>query len=290
MPDFSLCPLQVDELPSFGQYLLPQAVAAMQVDASSVMALGATTGRYAVGAGCVQLCAQQATLLSLFIDPSARGQGAGGLLLDGFIDSCRAQGVIALHAEYSLSGDDLSSMDALLRRRGAQIHPLEDESFRMDSVHFHQAPLIRAAFLPSFRPAAAICKFSALSQAQLDALNANPDIPAFLNWAAHTDRADPDFSLAWLEDGQVAAFTLACPSADGGCIQLSTVRTPAAPPSSVLALVRALINLAYYRAGGDFPFYTSTMAPASRALVERLAGGRYTHYTCRKAVLPLFPS
>ncbi|MDR3766875.1 MAG: GNAT family N-acetyltransferase [Butyricicoccus sp.] len=285
MPDFSLLPLDAGSLPAFSQYLLPRASQAMRDNPAEAVAFGLTTGRYAAGAACAEVRGAEATVTSLFVDPAARGHGGAGLLLDALIAPCRERGAQTLYAEYSLSGSDLAAMDALFRAKGAVVQSQEDESFRMDSALFHDAPLIRAALQPSFRPAAAVQKFSSLSPEQLENLSANPDVPDFLNWSAYTGRADPDWSLAWVENGRVLAFTLACASADGGCTQLSTVRTPAASPSSVLALIRALVNLAYYRLGGDFPFYTSTMAPESRALVERLAKGRYTLFACHQAVL-----
>lgn len=287
MPEFSLLPLDAGSLPTFSQYLLPKAMQAMRDNPAEAIALGLTTGHYAAGAACAEVRGAEAAVTSLFIDPAARRHGAADFLLDALITLCRERGARTLYAEYSLSGSDLTAMDALFRIKGADVQPQEDESFRMDSALFHDAPLIRAAFQPSFRPAAAVHKFSSLSSQQLEDLSANPDVPDFLSWSAYTGRADPDWSLAWVENGRVLAFTLACASADGGCTQLSTVRTPAASPTSVLALIRALVNLAYYRLGGDFPFYTSTMAPESRALVERLAKGRYTLFACHQAVLSL---
>lgn len=287
MAVFALCPLEADSFSCFSQYLLPTAAQAVRENSPHLIALGLAAGQYAAGAACAAINDDQATLTSLFIDPAARRRGAAGFLLDGLIEQCQLQGAQTLYAEYSLSGDDLTAMDALFVSRGASVQSQADESFRMDSTLFHDAPLIRAAFQPSFRPADAVRPFSSLSQAQLDDLCANPEVPEMLNWPAHVGRADPDWSLAWVENDRVVAFTLACPSADDGCTQLSTVRTSAASPSSILALIRALINRAYYRLGGDFPFYTSTMAPESRALVERLAEGRYTYFACHEAVLAL---
>lgn len=285
MPFFSLCPIHTSG--PFSQYLLPQAASFIAAEDPFTVALGVVSGQYAAGAGCAQLQAGKAVLLSLFIDPAIRGQGAAGLLLDALAKECAARGAGQLTANYVLEGQALAAMDALFRARGAEPYTVPEQTFRIDSAQFHDMPLIRAAFHPSFRPASAVRRFCDISPALLDALAKEPAIPDYLKWDACRGRVTADMSLGWVENGRITAYTLAGESPDGGCAQVATVRLPCAAPSSILALVRALINLSFYRFGGDFPFYTATVTPESYALVQRLSGGQYTEYTERSAVITL---
>ena len=156
MPEFSLLPLDAGSLPTFSQYLLPKAMQAMRDNPAEAIALGLTTGHYAAGAACAEVRGAEAAVTSLFIDPAARRHGAANFLLDALITLCRERGARTLYAEYSLSGSDLTAMDALFRIKSADVQPQEDESFRMDSALFHDAPLIRAAF-SAFIPASGSC-------------------------------------------------------------------------------------------------------------------------------------
>lgn len=287
MSSYSLRPLTTEELPAFSQYLLPRAAQALAAGEENLHAFGLVTGRCSAGAVCASAGPDGAVLTSLFVDPALRRQGAGGALLDRAAESCRAAGARTLRASYTLSGGDLTAMDRLFARRGAAMDTESEETFRMDSAAFHDMPLIRGALRPDFRPAPAVRRFCDLTREQLDVLAADPEVPAFLSPQAYAGQADPALSLAFVENGRVTAYTLACDSPDNGCVQLSTVRTSASSPVSILALVRGLVNLMYYRHGGDFPFYTSTVSPESRALVERLAAGRYTLYGNHSAVLSL---
>ena len=285
MPLFSLCPIEAGS--PFSQYLLPAAADCITAGDPSVLALGVVSGAYAAGAGCVQMRAGEAVLLSLFIDPAIRGQGAARLLLDARIQGCAARGARQLTANYVLEGQSFTAMDKLFRACGAVPYTVSEQAFRMDSTQFHDMPLVRAAFRPTFRPAPAVQRFCDLSPELLDALAKEPDIPDYLKWNACHSRVTADMSLAWVENGRITAYTLAGESPDGGCAQVATVRLPCAAPVSILALVRALIHLSFYRFGGDFPFYTATVTPESRALVQRLSGGQYTEYTEHTAVIAL---
>ena len=109
MPLFSLCPIEAGS--PFSQYLLPAAADCITAGDPSVLALGVVSGAYAAGAGCVQMRAGEAVLLSLFIDPAIRGQGAARLLLDALIQGCAARGARQLTANYVLDGQSLTAMD-----------------------------------------------------------------------------------------------------------------------------------------------------------------------------------
>lgn len=286
VPAFSLCGLEPGLLQPFSSYILPPVL--HQVRTGEAQAYGVICGSHSCGAAAVRWQPDQGELLSLFIDPAVRRQGAAKALLEHIAAQGLAQGIPLLRADYVLDGEELTAMDGLFCHLGCQPQ-FRAPVFALDSARFHDDPLIGPCFTPGFVPPASIVPFLSLSEQERQALAGRAEIPDHLQWEACRHKAEPALCFAWVEKGEVAAYVLGGESADGGCLQLATVRTSQAPPSAVIWLLRTQINAFYYRCGGDFLFYASTITPHSRQILERIAQGRYRLYEEHEALWP-FPA
>lgn len=276
MDPLSIRRLSGQDITPFSQYLLPQALFQAREAADQADVLGAVWGRFACGAAAVLWRGDRGEVLSLFVDPAVRRKGVAARLLGQIHALALERGVERLAASYSLAGEDLAAMDALFRRAGGE-PAFRAPVFGMDSARFHDAPLLSIAFRPSFRPHSAVRTFSQLTREQLAALAEEPGIPGNLTWEACQSRADPALSVAWLQDGRVSAYALGGASGPDSYALLASWRSPDAPAHSFLSLLRAQVNLFYYR-GGDFMYYTSALTENPVDLVELLTGGNYNLY------------
>lgn len=184
-----------------------------------------------------------------------------------------------------LNRQELAAMDRLVRRRGEVLPEESPPVYGMDSRRFHGHPLLGAAFRSGFRPVPAAVPFSRLDAGQLEALEAREDIPSFLRPSACRTRMEPALSVAWLADGAVAGYLL---GDETGRRDFSlTAAWQERPSTAFLHLLRAQLNLCFYRCGGDFRFFASPVNPRTERLLLRLTGGAYTRYEARAAALSL---
>ena len=272
----------------FAQYLLPSVVQMASRSPGDLTCLGAVWDQSACGAAAVRWTQDCGVLVSLFVDPLIRGQGVAGALLDRVIEACARRGVTALSASYVLRGGELDAMDALFRSRGAEPVPMAP-TYEMDTSRFHQARFLSPAFQPDFRPDSHVQVLTSLSQEQLDALEADPDIPEVLLPSACGDRLEPGLSVAWTDGGRILAYVLGGESGPASCSLLAAWRGADAPASSFLSLLQAQLNLCYYRCGGDFRYFLSAISPGAAVLTEHLTGGDYTLYEEHAVWLDLSP-
>jgi len=266
------------ELPGFRPYLLPDTVSRLEADSKELLALGAVEGRSALGAAAVWLEDGAAELTDLFVDSQARGRGVAGVLLDGLLERLAERGIPFVSADYVLRGEELESMDALLESRGFAAPAVRSQTFSARSGQFKGDSLLGTALTPRYRTPEGIVPFSALPPAALAELEADSSIPDFLSWANVKNRAQTELSAAFLREGRVLAYLLGGDSADGGCVLLAAFRREGCPPAAFLSLLRELLNRSYYRFGGDFPCYVSTITPRMTELALRLLGGRCIQY------------
>ena len=277
--------LNKQELAAFSQYLLPQAAREGLGGTPPQIVVGALWGRFACGAAAVRCSEDTAELTSLFVDPKVRGQGIGGMLLDQAAAQAAAQGCETLTARYLLAGEELAAMDRLVRRRGKVFPEESPPVYGMDSRRFREHPLLGAAFRARFRPVPAVVPFFRLDEEQLEALEAREDIPSFLRPSVCRTRMEPALSVAWVADGAIAGYLLA--GETGRRTFSLTAAWQERPSTAFLHLLRAQLNLCFYRCGGDFRFFASPVNPRTERLLLRLTGGAYTRYEAHAAALSL---
>lgn len=261
----------------FLQYLLPQALRHADGPGGEMMYIGAVWRRNACGAAAIRFADDQAELVSLFIDPQVRGRGVATDLLRLSLEGARRCGIGELSVSYVLGGSELTAMDALMRRFGGE-PKFHAPVYGMDSSEYRDSPVIGPCFRPSFRAEPEITTFSRLDAGQIDELDSNESIPAFLFPAACADRMDPSLSVAWIQDGHIAAYTLGGESGPDSYANLSAWRAEDAPAGAFHKLLLAQINLCFYRSGGDFKFFCSAVTPHAERLVSELTGGKYVRY------------
>ena len=277
------------ELPGFRTYLLPETAEALERREEDRLAVGAVTGRSACAAAAVRLEGREAELTDLFVDASVRGRGAGRLLLEELLRQAEARGAERISADYVLRGGELAAMDRLLTGLGFSAPRRRSRTFLARSEGFHDDPRLGAAFSPRYQTPPGIVSFGAVPSEALEELELAGDIPEHLSWEALQDRALPDLSVALVQEGRVGAYLLAGESADGGCVLLSAVRREGAPPSAFQSLLIELLDRCWYRFGGDFAFYFSTLTEDVERLALLLMGDRFTDYeehTCGRMLLP----
>jgi len=270
-----LRPLDRRELPGFRPYLLSDTVSRLETDGGPLLALGAVSGRSALGAAAARLDGAMAELTDLFVDAQARRMGVGGVLLDGLLDRLEEEGAAFVSAGYILRGEELDAMDALLTSRGFAPPAVRSQVFTTRIGQYKGDRLLGSAFTSRYRTPKGIVPFSELSPAVLAELEEDRSIPFELSWAAVKDRAQPELSVAFLRDGRVSAYLLGRDSADGGCVLLAAYRRENGSPAAFLPLLREQLNRGYYRFGGDFPFHFSATTPRVEELALRLMGDRF---------------
>jgi ribosomal protein S18 acetylase RimI-like enzyme len=265
------------EVSGFAQYLLPDTQLALRRKDPSVLALGAVLGVHSCGAVAARLDRKTASLTDLFIDAAARRCGVGERLLTELLERLQALGVRRVEADYAAAQPDCEALDALLMKVGFSEPRRRSLVFRADTGRFHDNRWVKAAFSPGYHTPPSVQSFDMLSERALESLN-NAGITPVLSYESLKDSAEPTLSVALVRDGDVCAYLLARESADGGCALLSAVRLDEAPIDAILVLLRELLNRCYYRLGGDFPLYFSTLSPRAEALALRLTAGRATLY------------
>lgn len=277
------------EVPGFRPYLLPDTAAQLERGAEDVLALGAVTGRSACGAIAVRLTERGAELTDLFVDAAVRRRGVGRFLLRNLIWGLERLGVDLLWADYVLRGEELTAMDALLTGEGFDEPRVRSRVYLAPTELFQDVPRVGPAFSPKYRTPANVLPFSQLTGEALAELAADDGIPDMLTWESLKRRAVSDLSVALVEDGRVLAYHLGGESADGGYVLLAAVRREGAPISAFFTLLLEQLNRCYYRAGGYFPFYFSTLSPRVERLALRLMGDRYIRYEEHVRVRTLEP-
>ena len=258
----------------YTQYLLPHIVSRARWNPERFIALGAAWRGYAVGAAVVSMKeahSDEAVLDSLFVDPNARGQGIGTGLLRLAAEEARKRGAERLELSYIMPGPELEAMDKIVRNLGGE-PVFRSNVYTMETAKFHDSPVFGWTVTPDFHPAANIKTFRDLTREQMEQLNENEEIPAFLRPAARKDLMDPALSVAWLEDGEVVCFQLIGHSGPRSYTGLSSWRSDRAPGDAYVHLISAVANLCYYDAGGDFLFYGSPVNDYSEALTRAYLG------------------
>ena len=267
------------ELPGFRPYLLPATAAAVQQGGKSILALGAVSGRYALGAIAARLSEDgEAALTDLFVDEAARRQGVGLFLLNALCQTLREREIPLLTADYALLDRDLTAMDALMEKAGATPPRFRAVSYRADSRDFHDHPLLGICLTPRYKTPAEIVPFFQLSPEALAELEQAEDIPYVLSWKLLKDRAVPDLSVAVVREGKVRAYLLAEESTDGGFVLLAAARREGSRGSDFLTMMRELGSRCWYWRGGDFPFYFSAVNEHTAQLGLSLMGDEYQVY------------
>ncbi len=225
-------------------------------------------------------------LLSLFVDPKARGCGIAGRLIDLLAEDGSRRGAKFLYGNYILKEEELAAMDALFLRRGAS---LENGTpvCGMESDSFLESPLLGPALRPGWKRDESVVLFSELTPGQLDMLEQAEKLPGFLRPSALGERLDPHLSAAWLADGKPVAFVSGFQSGDRMFCQSSIWRGPYAPEGSFRALICTQVNQCWYRSGGSFVFFISPINPRSAAMAEWFTGGNYEPYGQRDVLLPI---
>ena len=274
------------DLSPFLSYLLPGPADALRRGASGWLAAGAVWDRLACGAAAVHLQGEEAELASFFVDPQARGRNVGSRLMDRTLELVEAEGCRRVRLRYLLAGDDLAAMDRLVRRRGELTgHPGSFVYGMALEPYYREHPLIGPSFRPEFRPVPSVTPFSRLTGEQLAALEDREDIPTFLRPSSLRGKMDPELSVAWVEDGRIAAYLL------GGSTEFRDASLQAAwqdgPPAAFLHLLRAQLNRFYYRFGGDFRLFIHPVTSHAEQLLQRLTEGRYTRYEERSGIILL---
>lgn len=267
------------QLTGFGSYLLPFTAAALEREDENIIAIGAVSGRNALGAAAIRFDRDgQVVLTDLFVDALVRRQGIGTGLLNVLLDDLTALGFGFITADYALGGEDLIAMDALLVKCGFTKPQLKARNFCAPAGLYHQVPIISQAFHPRYRTPESVVSFAQLPKQALDELEKAQDIPYVLSWAHLKPRALSDLSVAFMQDEKVAAYQLVEESADNGFVLLSAFSREKAPPSAFIILLLELLNRCWYRVGGDYPFYFSAASEYVERLARRLMGERCIEY------------
>ncbi len=267
------------ELPGFRQYLLPATVRAVEQDDEDVLAIGAVSGRHSVGAAAVASTGpNSAALTDLFVDEAVRGNGIGAALLAELMEGLAEVGIDTLSADYTLKGEELKAMDALLVSAGFTAPALRSRAFMAHARDYKDHGILGEGFTPEWKTPKNVRAFSQLSEEQLAELLSAEDIPEMLSWRLLRDRADPELSVALVLEGRVVAYQLCEESQDGGFVLMSAVSRAGAPATAFTTLLTELLSRCYYWRGGFYPFYFSAINDHTERLARGLMRGKCVEY------------
>ena len=288
MVNVSFCRLGRNMPEPFAGYVLPyvREQLAGTDEAAEVTVLGAMWNGLACAAAAVQWDGSEGRLLSLFVDPKARGCGVAGRMLDLLMEEGARLGKKCLTCNYILKDDDLAAMDALVESRDGMMEN-GPPVCGVSSDDFLDSPLLGPALRPGWRRPGAVRLFSELTQAQMDMLEDAEGLPAYLRPSAMKEKLDPALSVAWLADGKPAAFVLCFQTGERMFLLSSSWKGPDAPEGSFRALIGTQVNQCWYRSGGSFVYFLSPINPRSAAMAEWFTGGSYEPYTQREARIPI---
>ena len=278
---FSYRVVQGAERTVFSQYLLPDA-ARLLWNGQGDLLLGAVSGITACGAAALRFPppapgagnAQEALLVSLFIDPLARRRGAGTGLVRLALDCAQAHGAALLRANYVGGEADVAALDAFFRALGAEPE-FRLPVYEADSGRFHDSRLVKRAFSWDYRKPGYIVPFFQLDGEQLAHLELDPELPFYVDPARRPNML-PELSLAYLDGGgTVIGFWLGSASAMDRFSVQGIWHNSRAPASCFHELLLAHLNLCYYRGGGDFLYYVSPAVEFADKLIQTYTGGVY---------------
>ena len=270
--------LDRSECRPFQTYLLPAtAQAFLQRREPGYLAVGAVAGRYSVGAAVLKTEGGLAHITDLFVDQNARGQGVGTRLLQALLENL-PEGVRTVDAYYTLHAPELLHMDALLTRAGFSPAEVRARCYATRAHDYRGDRLLGRAMDPAYRTPSNILPFSQLPPEAMEELRQAPDVPRLLAWDTYASQADPDLSVALVKDGRAAAYLLCGEGGEDGYLLLAALRREGAPATAFLSLLLDMGNRCYYRKGGDFPLYFSSISDVSAALAEKIMGDRCIEY------------
>ena len=279
--DISLCTFDPARPGPYEQYILPHIPPEMRREPERFAALGAAWNGCAVGVAVITEDPDvpgAATLASLFVDPQVRRRGVGTSLLRASVKTAAAAGAERLTLFYTLSGEDLEAMDRAVRTLGGNPE-FRLPVYTLDSTDFHTSRLLGRAFRPDYRIPVNVVRFTDLTSEQLKALHADPEAP----W--YSPGMQPELSLAYLNDGYVAAFWLGRMSTPGNYAVQGIWSSIAAPFNTFHVLLTAHVNLCYSHSGGDFLYHCSTGVEFAERILRTYTGGKYRRLEQHRAVL-----
>ncbi len=288
MVNVTFCRLGRNIPAPFAGYVLPYVrkhIMQLEGDAP-VTVLGAMWNGLACAAAVAEWAEDGGELLSLFVDPKARGCGVAGHMLDLMLEEGVRLGKESLYLNYILKDSELAAMDALVESRNGS---LENGApvCGISSDDFLDSPLLGPALRPGWKKPGNIRLFSELTQRQLEQLEVQEGLPVFLRPSALGEKVDPALSVVWVEDEEPAAFALSFQCGDRMFCLSSSWRGPRAPEGSFRALICTQVNQCWYRSGGSFVFFISPINPRSAAMAEWFTGGNYEPYAQREALIPI---
>lgn len=278
MKTISFRVVESSEFPVFRQYLLPDAARLAIGGRHDIMVLGAVCGTAACGAAALfperkEDGTRVAELMSLFLDPLVRRQGVGTAFLQYIIEQAKAAGADELYAQFVAEPETMDVLDALFRRAGGE-PSFHLPIYELDSTHFYTSRLLKIAFTPDYRRPAHIIRFSELRPEQLEALEADPELPWYVDPEQRLNMR-PDLSLAYLVDNRVAGFWLGSTSGENRFSVQGVWHNSSAPPSCFHELIHAHLNLCWYYGGGDYLYYVSPAVEFADRLIQKYSGGDY---------------
>ena len=285
--EIRIIPLELGCLRAFRGYLMPETVLALERRDPQILVLGAAVGDRACGAAAARIEGTAAELTDLFVDETIRGRKVAQHLLERLVMGLADRLVWTVRADYVLRGEQLEIMEHVLAREGFSGTQMRSRVFAAKSENFHGDAILGPAFRPDYRTPNEVLPFSELPEATLAELKNAPEIPENLTYDFCRDRMLPDLSVAYAARGVISAYLLAGASSDGGFLLLAAYTREHAPATAFLVLLKELANRCYYRCGGDFTLYFSTLAPRAEQLALKLLGDRFTDYQERTAQLLL---
>ena len=275
----------------FSQYLLPMAASLARGSGEEMRTLGAVWGTAACGAAALRLgrsgadAPLEAELLSFYIDPLVRRKGVGLGLLNFALEQAALAGAGLFRACYAAEGGVLAALDGLMRKKGLQ-PAFHLPIYVMDSVEYHDASPLRAAFSWKYRRPEHIVTLSALTERQRDHLYRHPELPGFLHPSGVLG-LDPDLSMVYLCDGAPEGIWMGASPANGYYSLMGVWHSGAAPLTCFHELLLAHLNHCWYHGGGEFLYYVSPSVDFADRLIQKYTRGKYRRLEEHFVELPL---
>ena len=271
--DFSLRPIDLDILPPFLPYLLPQAAQALRQQLEGFAAIGAVSGVHSCAAIAGIMREDELNIFSLYVDKNVRGSGIGTALYNELVRVMEPAGVCA---DWILPETELAAAESFFLNKGFSPAESGDEIYRLSSSELRKAPSLRSAFSPAYRQDGNIVPVSEFTDAEISELLSDESIPAFLRLdSLPGEELLSPACLGYRYGGRICAYLLCSFSGGNGVALRAALSRDNAPPAAFHLLAAAAIKQTLIYLGGDFSVFISPVTAPAKRLTEQLSGGKY---------------
>ncbi|MBQ4347155.1 MAG: hypothetical protein IJC39_01750 [Firmicutes bacterium] len=255
----------------FRNYIIPEVYDEFfREDSQKFFGLGLSEKNFSVGALCGNFGQQgNFNIKSLFVDEAVRMYGGGYMLLSGLLSRFPGE-IRSLKASYCAGDAEAEAYRALFAKAGISVPQKKSDIFCIRGGDLKGTLLYPEKTLKNNPD---IVPFFSFPGEVREKLSEEEDIPSSLMWTRFEDVADPDGSLAYMKDGEIAAYVIFKP-VNKKMVALCAAFTRPGNKGLFLRLIPECVCRMIEKYGEDTLCAISAQEPRVSALIEKLSENR----------------